>query len=213
MMSSSTAFRSLVNRGVRGAAGVAAASWLMIVLPAGGTERVPEGLSASDWSSIRAAYEANRHAAFPVEGGWQTRNPGQQWRTRFDGRGFETTPNGGGWSWGLALLNYGRECAEGDPSRKSLPAAAGEGAGSLPVCVRADGGRIEYEWDDTLTEWYVNDQRGLEHGYTVHRRPDSYHTREGGNPAWERPLQFTLAVRGGLRPQVSGDGRSVSTVR
>src|SRR5262245_55419782 len=59
----------------------------------------PEGLSASDWSSIRAAYEANRHAAFAIEGGYQAPNPGQKWQTRFDGRGFVTTPDDGDWSW------------------------------------------------------------------------------------------------------------------
>ena len=38
---------------------------------------VPEGLAASDWSSIKAAYEAGRHAAQPVGDGYQARNPGQ----------------------------------------------------------------------------------------------------------------------------------------
>ena len=51
-------------------------------------DQVPEGLTTSDWQSIRAAYEAGRHAFMPVEGGWQARNPGQQWTTKFDGRGF-----------------------------------------------------------------------------------------------------------------------------
>src|SRR5437867_10308803 len=52
---------------------------------------VPEGLSASDWSSVRAAYVAHRYAAFAVEGSYEARNAGQRWRTRFDGRGFVIT--------------------------------------------------------------------------------------------------------------------------
>ena len=71
---------------------VAAMAFLPAAPAVAGEDGVPEGLSASDWSSIRAAYEANRHAAFAVEGGYQVWNPGQQWRTRFDGRGFVTTP-------------------------------------------------------------------------------------------------------------------------
>ena len=39
-------------------------------------QAVPEGLAKSDWQNIRAAYEAGRHAFQPIEGGWQTRNPG-----------------------------------------------------------------------------------------------------------------------------------------
>ena len=71
------------------------------------TEQVPEGLAKSDWSSIRAAYEAGRHAFQPTEGGWQARNPGQQRLTTFDQRGFEAKPVGGDWSWGLELKSYG----------------------------------------------------------------------------------------------------------
>ena len=59
-------------------------------------DQVPEDLNRSDWSSIRAAYEKHRHAAFPVEGQtdtWQARNPGQQWQTIFDARGFLTQPD------------------------------------------------------------------------------------------------------------------------
>lgn len=76
--------------------------------------RVPQGQSAAAWSGIRAAYETKRHEAFAVEGGWRARNLGQQWRTRFDRRGFLTTPDGGGWSWGLEFVSYG--CAN-DPRR------------------------------------------------------------------------------------------------
>ena len=72
-------------------------------------DQVPEGLAKSDWSSIRAAYEAGRHAFQPVEGQdghWQARNPGQQWTTQFDGRGFIAQPKGADWQWGLELQSY-----------------------------------------------------------------------------------------------------------
>src|SRR5262245_25447085 len=83
--------------------------------PAGAVEPVercgpgslPAGLSASDWSSIRASYEAGRRALVAVEGGYQASNPGQQWRACFDGRGFLVRPDAGDWSWGLELASYG----------------------------------------------------------------------------------------------------------
>lgn len=120
---------------------------------------VPEGLSVFEWSNIRAAYEGNRHAAFAVEDGYVARNPRHRWRTRFDGRGFVVTPDAGGWTWGLELVGYGR--------------GGEERAATRPACVDAQGQRVEYEWDAALTQWYVNDARGLEHEYTVHQRPDS----------------------------------------
>ncbi len=52
------------------------------------SDAVPEGISKGEWTGIRAAYEAGRHAAYSVEGGFEARNPGQGWRTHFDGRGF-----------------------------------------------------------------------------------------------------------------------------
>ncbi|MBI5764610.1 MAG: FG-GAP repeat protein [Planctomycetes bacterium] len=68
--------------------------------------------------------------------------------------------------------------------------------------METNGNRVSYEWDDTLTEWYINDPRGLEHGYTVHQRPKGAGDR----------LSLTLAVRGGLRPNVSNHGRDVAFV-
>src|ERR1700676_1300599 len=74
----------------------------------GGLPRVtPKNLSGSAWSSIRAEYQRHRQAAFPVDGGYRARNYGQQWVTRFDGRGFDVTPDAGGWRWGLELRSYG----------------------------------------------------------------------------------------------------------
>ncbi len=151
------------------------------------SDDVPEGLSSTDWSGIRQAYETNRHAARPVGNDYEASNPGQQWRTRFDGHGFTTRPNAGGWSWGLKLVRYGFVGEERDVAQLAR--------------VSTEGERVTYDWDTTLQEWYVNDRRGLEHGYTVHERP----------PYCDEPglLTFTLAVRGELRPDVLSDGRGV----
>ncbi len=189
-------------------------------------DQVPEGLSASDWSSIRAAYEANRHSAFAVENGFIARNPGQRWRTQFDGRGFVTTPDAGAWSWGLELVSYGRAGAERcvgivAPAPSARGSTSSRCDATIPI-LRRCGQRVEYDWDDVLTEWYINDQRGLEHGYTVHQRPESHRLETGATAITGkmpvphhsvRPhLQFTLAVRGNLAPRISGDGRNVTFV-
>ena len=132
-------------------------------------EQVPEGLAKSDWQSIRAAYEAGRHAFQPVEGGWQARNPGQQWTTKFDGRGFVAEPRGGGWQWGLELQSYG--FGENQQAIGGTPA------------VKAAGQRLSYEWDATVQEWFVNDARGLEHGFTVKERPAQIRNQKSEIPS------------------------------
>jgi hypothetical protein len=56
------------------------------------------------------------------------------------------------------------------------------------------GNRVEYQRGE-LTEWYVNDSRGLEQGFTLARRP-------GGSRDSE-PLVIALDVSGGLRPELA----------
>ena len=101
-------------------------------------QAVPEGLAKSDWSSIRAAYEAGSHAFQPIDGGWQARNPGQQWTTKFDGRGFLTEPRDGAWQWGIELKSYGF-----GESQRAI--------GGTPA-VKAEGQRLSYQWDAAVQE-------------------------------------------------------------
>jgi FG-GAP repeat len=150
-------------------------------------ENPPQGLSSSDWSSIRAAYEAGRHAVQRQEDGTLTaRNPGQQWRTEFDGKGFTVTPDHGQWTWGLELT----ACGE----RTLLSASSS---------INHDGGKITCQRDENLTEWFINDTRGLEQGWTISSRS------VGVSPTSEN-LTLTLALRGDLIAQVSQDSSSVS---
>jgi hypothetical protein len=130
--------------------------------------KVPERLSDSDWSGIWSAYEHNRYAIEANPGGTrQARNPSQTWVTKFDGRGFTVTPDAGGWSSGLKLAEYGEVSA-----------------------LRPDGGTISLGRGDGLTEWFVNDARGLEQGWTLAKRPD----RAGTGGAF----RLNLAVRGSI---------------
>ena len=150
----------------------------------------PAGLTVVDWTQIRALYEQHRHTAtLEDDGSYVARNPRQGWEIRFDGRGFTVRPDEGDWSWGLELVSFGVEDAQ--------QAINGEAA------VRAEHGRVSYGWRPELEEWFVNDTRGLEHGWTVKRKPQG--AGEG--------LELELAVRGGLRPEVEGtDGSAVRFV-
>jgi hypothetical protein len=149
-------------------------------------DRLPAGLSTSDWQSIRAAHEAWRHAIEQVKDGWQARNPAQQWTTKFDGRGFEAQPQSAEWTWGLELRSYGA----GEEQREVSGTAE----------VKTEGNVLAYHWDETVQEWFVNGGRGLEHGFTVQERPPG---------PTDAPLSFVLATRGPLRAAVTGDARGV----
>ena len=164
----------------------------VLSLPAASAqEQTPEGLEAGDWAGIRAAHQAARHAAIEVEDGFHARNPGQRWLTEFDGQGFLVQPDIGDWSWGLQLRAYGFEGA-----LQSVDASAEASA------LRH---RVMYDWNANLQEWYVNDSRGLEHGYRLQQRPIAVEGKAS-------PLVFELAVRGSLRAELLDDGCSIGFV-
>ena len=93
------------------------------------------------------------------------------------------------WTVGLRLAVYGR----GD-ALAQMPAATPS----------AEGARVEFRHGGShagapaLTEWYVNEARGLEHGFTLAAAPDGV-----------GPVTLELAVTGGLMPALEPDGLAV----
>ncbi len=153
---------------------------------------LPQGITASDWTSIKQEYERHRHAIFQLADQdsqrWQARNPAQQLSLQFDSRGFAVSPEGSAWQWGLELQSYGFPGAERTVRGKANITTAVE--------------RLNYDWDGALQEWYINEGRGLEHGFTLKARPAGA----------DGHLTLRMKVRGGLHPQVQADGRGVSFV-
>jgi hypothetical protein len=151
--------------------------------------QTPEGLSGAEWSSIRAAYEDGRHRVFErSDGTHQARTHGQQYATTFDGRRAVVASDEGDWSFGLELVRYGFDghaVEVVEPQRTELA-----------------GSRIAYAWDDVVTEWYVNRDGGLEHGFTVKARPIGAEN--------ESDLRFDLHVLGNLVPSVDANGLGLS---
>jgi hypothetical protein len=150
-------------------------------------DQVPEGLAKSDWSSIRAAYEAGRHQFFPqADGTHQAHNPGMGWQMTFDAKGFTAKPNDGAWTWGLEL-----------ESDADIPVCKGADEAEIPVRTNAPEAdknvrtTLTIPRTPAITEWFVNDQRGLEQGWTL-----------------SAPAEIRLRVRGTLKPSVSAQSIS-----
>ena len=153
-------------------------------------ESPPEGLTAAEWTSIREAHEDWKHRFEKNgDGTVSATNPGQRWRTVFDGRGFLTQPRDHAWRWGLELTGYGVGEERHSVACKATPEVSDT--------------RLSFRRDGILEEWFVNDGRGLEQGWTLGERPAG---------SGEEILHLDLAVRGGLRPVVSGEGLGVNFV-
>jgi hypothetical protein len=136
-----------------------------------------------------------------VAAAYQAPNRAHNLRTYFTPQGIrviprvlqgETPP----WEWGLTLSGYGSVLGV-------QPVAA--------ATLHSEGNRIEYRHgapgtgpDLALTEWYVNDERGLEQGFILDAPPSGL----AGEGAGEQ-LVLELAFSGDLAPRLAAGGSTV----
>jgi len=142
----------------------------------------PAWTSATRTTATRAEYWAAGEALADGRG-LQAPNRSQQIRTRFGSEGIRIEPREEGatpWELHMALVRVGT------PGR-TIPVA--------PAPPRAVENRIEYRRAG-LTEWYVNDGRGLEQGFTLEQPLD------GARSAGVAHLE--LALSGSVSPRLRG---------
>jgi FG-GAP repeat protein len=167
---------------VMSSSGLAALLWL--TLTTASAQSAPPGkLGGAEWQArvqqeIRSD-EYRFHLTAP--GLWGAPNRAQGLRSRVSVDGLEVVGRTEA-SWRLVLrtASFGRLGTE-------LPSFARE--------VRASGEHLEIEHGE-LREWFVNDERGLEQGWTI-----------AGAPAGPEPLWIGLEV-GGLSFRIDEGGRS-----
>jgi hypothetical protein len=153
-------------------------------------EAVPEGLTKTEWGKIRASIERDRYRLHKDErtGAYQAPNHAHDLHATFTREGFEVSPRKGekGWNWGLSLSRYGYG--------SDLHAVTG-----AEKMITKDN-RIEYHRGD-MVEWYINDHRGLEQGFTLKARPCG---RTGSGL-----LQLQMRTTGNLIPVVEKEGKGI----
>ncbi|MEM8711163.1 MAG: FG-GAP repeat protein, partial [Planctomycetota bacterium] len=152
---------------------------------------LPEGISTSDWSRVHHSILTHQHAVATSPRGHSARNPRLGWTAQFDGTSALIQPEDGEWEFGLELRSFG---FEGEMQPVDTP--------EFGAC--GQGHEITYEWRRELSEWWVNDQRGFEHGFTVHERPTRTSDSAGA------PLVFELESLGTLTPCVEAGRRGLS---
>ena len=163
------------------------------------TVSLPEGASTGWWAAVqenlgRSEYQVtwqDRTYLPNVPAAYQAPNRAHNLRTYFTPAGLRVIPrtgDGAAWEWGLTLTGYGYGGA-------IQPVA--------PATLTVEGNRIEYRRGD-LTEWYINDERGLEQGFTIAAPPVGASGGKGNNN-----LVLEMALTGDLTPTLTEDGRTV----
>jgi hypothetical protein len=164
---------------------------------------LPAGASSDWWTSVQA--EVGRREYFVtwsdetglpgLPGRYQAPNRSQGFRTLFGERGILLVPRSEaepGWEWGLSLAGIRR----GQLTGRAAPTA--------PIPFE---NQVSYSRGD-IEEWYVNDPKGLEQGFTI-RRPLLPGDSDSGDAS---PFALELALSGTLHPIFATDRKSVDFV-
>ncbi len=157
-------------------------------------KRPAEGMPADWWAQAQVAIRGSEYRPKAVPAGEpagaihtvRAPNRAHNFRLTFTPEGVRVTPRtsaGPDWSWGLQLTGIGRA---GDLRR---PEAAR---------LRVNGERVELV-RGRLTEWYVNDERGLEQGFTL----------DEPWPGADDELVVRMAVTGSLQPKMEAGHRAI----
>lgn len=153
--------------------------------------QAPGGLNAGEWASLGEQMAAAQYQFTwqEWEGAWAYRAPNhsQGLDLALGLEGLTATRYAQGqpaWRFGLSLLAYG------DSPMPSL------GREQLT----AQTTRVEYRWDERVTEWYENKPEGLEHGLTL------------AAPPAQGEAVLTFALRGDLRAKLDAGGGGLRLV-
>jgi hypothetical protein len=164
--------------------------------------RVQSEMAASEyeisWHQAPARDDRNTAAGVEPRAGWQAPNRAQNLRIHFTEAGLCFVPRetpesrresgsaASPWECGLTLLRHGRPGALRDARGAPLSVNGHRGE-------RVRGG---------LVEWYVNEPRGIEHGFTLDTPP-------GGDEDGRGKVFIELALSGTLDPVFAADGQAI----
>ena len=131
-------------------------------------EALPKGTSSNWWSTAQKNIRDSEYhvtwqekTLLPNTGAaWQAPNRANNLRAYFLEEGFRVIPrtsNKPEWHWGLSLKSYG---------------LANHSVSVAKAKVSVSGNRVEYH-RGRITEWYVNNAKGLEQGFALSAPPES----------------------------------------
>lgn len=163
--------------------------------------QLPAGAGGNWWSAVQKEIRQSEYkiirqeeTSLPdVKAAYQAPNRAQNLRTYFTPTGIQVvrrTESVPGWQWSLHLTGYGY---------------AGEVKAVDEAKLVVSENRIEYRRGGVI-EWYVNDEKGLEQGFTLAGPPES----NGGKTKSEIVLE--MAVAGELEGRMSKDGNIVTFI-
>ncbi len=131
--------------------------------------QVPVGIAQSEWHSIQSQVNQAAYQVYPSkQGGYTSSNPANGWHIVFGMDGTTT------------VSAYDKSTAE--DYRISLhlnsvayqSSAANQVSGfAQPAGISFNGDRLNYHWNDDITEYWINSEQKLEQWFEIKQRPQN----------------------------------------
>ncbi len=141
---------------------------------------IPDGLSVSDWGSIQAHIKAGQYKAYPDNnGGYLSSNPAHGWQIQYTENGTTTLNprdrDTAAYHLSLKLSAIGYKTLNQDLEPLHRPER-----------ISSQHNTIDYHWNDSLTERWVNSETDLEQWFFLNQRP------QGATSGQSLILQLTV---------------------
>ena len=155
--------------------------------------QTPEGVSKSAWQDIQTQIRLNKYKAYNTDsGGYKSSNPANGWHIDYGLDGTTT----------LSPLNIANENSDDNyhvslrlnsvayqnhtmdsKDRSSSPIF------DKPLALSYENNRLNYRWNDNITEYWINSEQKLEQWFEIKQRPN-YHSQQ----AQTGPLEMRMTL-------------------
>ncbi len=136
--------------------------------------KIPEGLTKGEWQSIQTQMKMSKYQAYPTEyGGYQSANPANGWQINYglDGTTTLTPYNNSAEDFhiSLRLNSVFYQSYKPDDSHNFVQ----------PTNINFNHDRLNYHWNDNITEYWINSEQKLEQWFEIKQRPENHYGRAG----------------------------------
>ncbi len=154
------------------------------------TENTPNTVSQSEWQNIQAQIRSNEYKAYRTESsGFKSANPAQGWQIDYQLDGTTTlspysTKGEYDYHISLRLNSVAYQSTNNDSEYVENGFVFDQ-----PIALSFENNRLNYQWDDNITEYWINSEQKLEQWFEIKRPPhsDKRATQRG-------PLEIRMAL-------------------
>ena len=162
----------------------------------------PDGISTTQWQSIQTQVNLGKYKAYASDaGGYQSSNPANGWQIDYGHDGTTTlSPYNNDENYHISLrLNS----VFYQSTNKGQNSSIFEKPDSLSYA----NDRLNYHWDNNITEYWINSEQKLEQWFEIKQRPKSFQ-----NNVQQSPLQVQMTLDTNLEVSLNDNRLSLGSI-